>query len=304
MLLIAAAYIAILHYCFGADLWAQWEIWPNTAGIVVLVYLLGYAVFLRSDRSGLVPLSVLAGMLAVILTSTVAWPVLVYTGFFKRNVLYVNVIGKWLYLIAVLITLVGLCVLAVRVIRASYASRIRYLRARQARRRMYRAACAAVIVVTLAATVPALIGQSQIRDPHAAGLVTPSLVFNSGLYRALPQLLNWLLLALAIAVLLTISRRASVRRMPTYRAAVRCLAIPVMLLILFGAYNYAHNPWIISSYTWLYLPVTPVAGLVILTWLVLPAKLTTAEGTLAPGKACTRLGDRIFPSAHTWPKRA
>jgi len=309
MLLAAAAYIVILHYWFGTNLLSQWEIWPYTAGVVILVYLLGCAVLLRSNRKGPLPLSVLAGMLAVVLASTVAWPVLVYTGFHEGRVRYVNVIGKWIYLIAALITIISLCVLAARVIWTLYASRIRVhqiRRIRRIRRRQQRicwATSAAVIAVTLAATVPDLIAHSQIREPHAEGLLTPSLAFNTGLYRALPQLINWLLLALAIAVLVTISRtvrsvkayriagRLTAPGTRVYRIAVRRLAIPVMMLILFGAYNYAHNPWIISNYTWLYLPITPIAGLVILTWLVLPAELTTAERTLAPGKAIHRTLD-------------
>jgi hypothetical protein len=288
MLLVAATYITILHCYFGANLLSQWEIWLNTAGIVILVYLVGYAVLLRSDRKGPLPLTVLAGMLAVVLASTVAWPVLVYTGFNEGRVKYVNVIGKWIYLIAALITIISLCVLAARVIwtlSQSYqdtpkAAGIRW------------ATSAAVIAVTLAATVPDLIAHSQIREQHAVGLLTPSLAFDTGLYRALPQLLNWLLLALAIAVLLTISRpvplieaHRTASEIKVYRTAVRRIAIPVMMLILFGAYSYAYNPWIISNYTWLYLPITPVAGLVILTRLVLPAKLITAKRTLAPDKA-------------------
>jgi hypothetical protein len=309
MLLTAAAYIAILRYWFGANLLSQWEIWLNTVGVVILVYLLGCAVLLRSDRKGPLPLWVLTGMLAVVLASTVAWPVLVYTGFHEGSVLYVNVIGKWIYLVAALITIIGLCVLAARVMRTLYASRIRargierICQIYRRRQRLCWATSVAVITVTLAATVPDLIAHSQVLEPHAEGLLTPSLAFNTGLYRALPQLLNWLLLGLAIAVLLTISRqvrsikayriadRRAATGIRTYRNAVRQIAIPVMMLILFGAYNYAHNPWIISNYTWLYLPITPIAGLVILTWLVLPAKLTTTERTLAPGKAIHRTLD-------------
>lgn len=246
-------------------------------------------------------------MLAVILASTVAWPVLVYSGFFRGNpaLLYVNVIGKWIYLVAALITVIGLCVMAVRVIKILYDRHIndlKYLRSRvgsggrtadvpwslETARRVWQAASLAVIAVTLVAIVPSLITQSQVGNPHARGLGPPDLVFYSfpppSLYRALPQLLNWLLLVLAVAVLLSISR-AGDDPMEVRRIAARRIAIPVMMLILFSAYSYYYAPWILNNYAWLYLPITPVVGLMILAWLVLPTKLTKANRTRAPKRA-------------------
>src|SRR5262249_696164 len=144
----------------------------------------------------------------------------------------------------------------------------------------------------------------------AEGLLPVSLTSyaaSANLFRALPQLLNWLFLGLAIAVLLSISRSARARavtgiapgqspageidveeieagRLMASRVAARHLAIPVMMLILFSASTYSYPPWVVSNYTWLYLPVTPLLGLLVLTW-ALPARQATADHTLQPGQA-------------------
>jgi hypothetical protein len=145
----------------------------------------------------------------------------------------------------------------------------------------------AVAAVILLATVPALITQTEVSDPQARGLLPANLIFYAGLYRALPQLLNWLFLALAIAVLLTLPLAPCAQdgTVP-YRSAVRRLAIPVLALILFS--SYAHLPWLFSDYTWLYIPVTPIVGVVLITRLVLPAQLAKKHRTLAPADAIHR----------------
>ena len=314
MVLVALAYLITLAAWLGVHQLTRSQVLLATPGLVVLVYLLGTLVLGRSDRRP-VPYGVLAGLLAVVLGSTVIWPVLVYIGFYKGSAhhaqLYVNLIGKWIYFVAAIISLIGLCVMAARVIGVLSASHLRHLRSRprghrwtggvprsaKKQRRMWRwiwrVGGGAVIVITLLATVPSLIDQSQIRNSHAEGLVPPSLAFYSGLYRALPQLLDWLLLGMAIAVLLSVSRaarriassRTKAHRTAAYQLATRQLAIPVMMLILFSVYSYYYNSWVITNYTWLYLPVTPILGLIILGWVVLPAKLARADQTLMPGKA-------------------
>ena len=205
-----------------------WQVGPSVAGVVVLVYLLGRLLLgpsaLRRRRG-----SWSAGLLAAVFTSAVAWPVIVYTGFYKGGVLYVNVIGKWVYLAAALITLVGLCVMIARVTGVLSASHRRCLAARpdgsqapgipervqrtcRRWRWIWRAGAAVVVGVTLAATVPDLVRQTQLGSPHAEGVVPASLVSysvsSSDLYRALPQLLGWLLLALAVGVVLAAGRAA------------------------------------------------------------------------------------------------
>ena len=297
----------------------------STAGIVIVVFLLCNAVLLRSDRNGPAPALVLVSMLALVLASTVAWPVLDLPGFESR----VNVIGKWIYLSAGIATVIGLCVMALRVIQILSASHIKYVRSQtvsagrtagapwsaKTAHRVWLAARLVIIGVTLVAIVPALIAQSQVRNLHAYGLLPTDLTFYSAttasLYRALPQFLNWLLLALAVAVLLSISRTADepaearlfvnrlfaarhsriaapllvARRIAARRIAARRIAIPLMMLILFSAYSYYYVPWISSNYAWLYLPVTPIVGLMILAWLVLPEKLSRAHPTPPPAWA-------------------
>jgi len=319
MLIASAAYLTTLAVWLGVHQLTRWQILLATPGLVVLVYLLGTLVLRRSDRLS-VPYWVLAPLLAVVLASTVIWPVLVYDGFYKGTAhnaqLYVNLIGKWTYFTAALISLVSLCVMAVVVIGILSASHLKQLRSRlsidqraggvprttektlRTWRWIWRAGAAAVIVVTLLATVPWLINQSGIRNRHATGLVPPSLAFYSGLYRALPQLLNWLFLGLAIAILLSASRAlrpvkdrriaqgwTETQRIAASRLAMRQLAIPVMMLILFSPYSYYYAPWVMSNNTWLYLPITPILGLMILAWVVLPAKLARADRTLATKKA-------------------
>jgi hypothetical protein len=320
MAMIGVVYLAIMAGWSSAHQVTWWQAAPATAGIVVLVYLLGTLLLRPSALRPLARLAVLAGLLVVALASTVAWPVLVYTGFFKGNVLYVNLIGKWVYFAAALVTIAGLCVMIARVVRVLAASHLRYLTAgpggnrqvdadpaaaEKARRRWrwtWGAGGGAVVAVTLAATVPYLVTASQIRYAHAEGLVPAGLTSNSGLYRALPQLLNWLLLALVIGVLLSAARAAraaaawriaperararqnAANRIVAYRVAARQLAIPVMMLIFFSAYTYYYSPWAVTTYTWLYLPVTPLLGLMILAW-VLPARQATASRTGSPVEA-------------------
>ena len=141
-----------------------------------------------------------------------------------------------------------------------------------------RAACLAVTAVALVAIVPSLVAQAQVGDPHATGLVPANLTsFSSGLYHALPQLLNWLLLGLAVAVLLSISRAPDAPgEVENRRIAIRGIAIPVMMLLLYSVY---------SGGTWLYVPITLIGGLMILAWLVLPTKVAKAPRTHAPKEA-------------------
>ena len=224
--LIAVVYVIIMAFWSRAQQVTWWQAGLAVPGVVVVVYLLGALLVRPIALRPWARSAVVAGLLVVVLASTVTWPVLVYDGFFKGSVLYVNVIGKWIYFAAALITIAGLCVMTARVVRVLAASHLRYLTARpggnrptgpvpesaETARRMWwwiwGAGGGAVVAVTLAATVPHLVNQAQVRYSQAEGLVPASLVSYSGLYRALPQLLNWLLLALAIGVLLSASRAA------------------------------------------------------------------------------------------------
>ena len=291
--LVAVAYVVLLNLWPGVrhDWVTWWQVALTVPGSLVLVYLLGTVLLGRSDLGPRARSGVLAGLLAVVLGSTLAWPVLVYTGFYEgRHVLHVNLIGKWIYLAVVIVAIIGLCVLCARVIHVLAVSHLDHLgpggarwhggapRSAEATRRMWRwtwlLGGAAMLAVTLAATVPSLIRESQIRDAHAEGLLPATLTSytaRANLFRALPQLLNWLFLALAIAVLLSLARAAravdavdaipaapgepaagqpapgepaageteageiATGHLAAYRLAARQLAIPVMMLILFSA---------------------------------------------------------------------
>ena len=130
---IGVAYIAYIAFTVG-DAGPRpvswWQVGPSVAGVVVLVYLLGRLLLGPSALRPAARLVVLLVLLAAVFTSAVAWPVIVYTGFYKGGVLYVNVIGKWVYLAAALITLVGLCVMIARVTGVLSASHRRCLAAR------------------------------------------------------------------------------------------------------------------------------------------------------------------------------
>ena len=349
LLLVAVAYAGLLGFWPGHYDQGNW--WPVALalpGTVILVYLLGTLLLGRANLTPRVGSGVIAGLLAVVLGATLGWPVLVFTDFYVGKTLDVNLIGKWIYLAAAVVALIGLCAATARVIQVLAPSHLEHLEPppdRPGRRRVHRSPAerrriwgwtwllggAAVLAVMLAATIPSLIHQSQVRYPHAEGLV-PAYITSfdaaANLFRALPQLLNWLFLALGIGVLLSISRAArasaatpsaspapaappvperdetkadetkadepepdetkadetKAEPMADYQRAARHLAIPVMMLILFSAYSFYYHPWIVSNYTWLYLPVTPLLGLLVLTW-VLPAGQATADQTLEPGQA-------------------
>ncbi len=318
--LLGVVYVGFTAAWSGTHPVTWWQVGPAVAGIVVLVYLLGRLLLGPSALGPSARLAILAALLVAVLAATVVWPVLVYTGFFQGDVLDVNVIGKWVYLAVALITIVGLCVMIARVVGVLSASHRRCLASRpdgslpvagiaeatqalcRRWRWTWRAVGSAVVALTLAATVPSLVNESQVGSARAEGLVPAGLLSYSGLYRALPQLLSWLLLALAIAVLLSAARAARAAaawqvtpgrakaqenaavRIVAYRVAARQLALPVMMLILFSAYAYYYSPWAVTNYTWLYLPVTPLLGLGILAW-VLPAKQATAQRTRSPSQA-------------------
>ncbi len=318
--LIGAVFLGLIVAWSGTRPVEWWRAGAAVAGIVVLEYLLGRLLLRPSALRSAARLAVLATMLVAVLASTVVWPVLVYTGFYQGGVLDVNLIGKWVYFAAAVITIVGLCVMVARVVGVLSTSHRRCLAAaadgppadrtvadRMCRRWRWtwRAGGGAVIALTLAATIPYLVRLSEIGSAHAEGLVPAGLASYSaysGLYRALPQLLSWLLLALAICILLAISRAARAtdnlrpapdparawelvaERIVTSRMAARQLALPVMMLILFSAYTYYYSPWAVTNYTWAYVPVTPLLGLAILAW-VLPARQATADRTRSPREA-------------------
>jgi hypothetical protein len=309
MAAVAVSYLVVLHAWLGiSQVGTGLLVLTITAATGLVSYPLAGIVLRRDDRADPMPALVPAGLFAVALAATVAWPVLLYSGFrfAKNGDLFVNVIGKWTYLVAGLIVVAGLCVLAARVIGTGpgrWAERLapdwpgrRQPAATTPGRRagswlrwqllgtvqwLRQPAIVAVAAVLIAAIGPALIGQAQVWHAHGPGLVPSNIMFFDGLYRALPQLLNWLLLGLAIAVLLSIARAPSELGGPDAAAdrqkAIRAIAVPVIMLLLYGTYG---------GYSWLYLPVTLIAGLIIVAVLILPGDLADRRRRgLAPGAA-------------------
>jgi hypothetical protein len=187
-----------------------------------------------------------AGTLTVAAVVTIVWPMLWYGSFGTTDGLYhVNAAGKSTYVVAAVLVVAGLSVLAAK------AGRI-LARPRRAWWQWLRTA--AVIIGISAAVLPAAVITSQVEDVHAIGLVPVDLF---SLFDALPQLLDWALLVLAIMVLVRLPTT------PDPRPAARRIAIPVGLMLLY---------W---NGTWLYVPVIFLIGLLAMRLFVLPSQLTT-----------------------------
>jgi len=234
---IVAGYWAAAYYGMRVNLVMSI---PIVAVVLVLVAALTVCLL---GTAGMTPRLVSAGTLAAVLGSTILWPLLPFNGWMPTwdpHQVHVNIIGKWVFLALVAATACGLCVLAYRVIQASALS---------ARRRLWTAACAVLIG---AALLPDAVSNSQVANSAADGL---TLVDVFGFLNAVPELLDWLLLALAVGVAMSLPATTDARRL------ARCIAIPIGMLLLY---------W---NATWLYLPVTGALGLALLAWLVLPRNL-------------------------------
>jgi hypothetical protein len=193
-----------------------------------------------------VPL-VSAGLLAGALATTVAWPLLIYYGYqVGGGPAQVNVLGKCVFLAAAVAAAVGLILMTCQVTAALW---------KPGRwRRLGTALIAAGIAL---AVIPDAAANVQISNPTASGLVATDLI---NLFQALPELLDWLLLGLAIAVVMQLPVSPA---KPDARPLARRLAFPIALTATIG-YG-----------TWLYLPVSVIAAFVLLWWLVLPSELVS-----------------------------
>lgn len=186
-----------------------------------------------------------AGMLAAVLAATFAWPLLWYEWVapYWSNYAHVNVVGKWIYMALAVLTVTGLCIISVQVVRAMMG---------QGHRQWQRVAAAAIAAGIVLAVLPDAAFGAGLADAHAVGFA-PVDLFN--LFDALPSLLDWLLLALAVLLVIRLPTA------PDPRPAARCIAAPIALMVLY---------W---NDKWLYLPVTLTVGLVMVVWLLLPKEL-------------------------------
>ena len=154
---------------------------------------------------------------------------------------HVNVWGKWIFLAVVVLTVLGLGLLVFRAVQALPIAR------------PWRITLTLAITVMIAAVVlPDAITNAQLADPHGSSLAPINLI---GLFDTLPLLVDWLLLALAIAVAMSLPATSAARPL------ARRIVIPIALLLLY---------W---NDKWLYLPVTLIIGLIMLSWLVFPRRL-------------------------------
>jgi hypothetical protein len=240
-------YLAILRWVYHISPLAGFRIPFGTALVAALVPCVVYQLL---GHQGAIVWLASAGTLAVVAAATVTWPMLWYSGFLERDNLnhvleHVNAAGKLTYVAAAVLVVAGLWILTAKAARALARPGDRW----------HWLWTAAVVIGIGAAVLPAAVITSQVDDVHANGLV-PAQLF--GLFDALPQLLDWVLLVVAIMVLVRLPAT------PDPRPAARRIAIPVGLVLLY---------W---NGTWLYLPVTFLIGALALSRIALPKRLATA----------------------------
>jgi len=232
---------------------------PMFAGAVLIAVLtavlIPLLVRLLFGRGGLLTWLSSAGLLGAVFVAATSWPLLLYNGysawyFPARHQPDGNPWGKWAYVAVAVAVAAGLCLLWGRVALAAGSRCRTWL--------LPVLAATAVAAVILVAILPDSVSESGVGDPNALGLVASQLFT---LFDAAPQLLDWLLVALAIVVVMTLTRE------PDSRATARDLALPVALQLFY---------W---NDTWLYLPVTAIAGIFLIRRLMMPRTLvSTAPG--------------------------
>lgn len=188
-----------------------------------------------------------AAGLAILLAASVLAPMLSETTFngdhFHEP--HVNLAGKLIYLAAAIMLFGGLAVLSYRIVQSKVDDRLR--------RRLTWFAITLLIGISI---IPNTVENSEIAAPHTQG---PGVSAFFGLIFSLPQLLNWLLLALAITAVMSLKEK------PYEWLVARYLAIPIALLLIY------------QNFTWLYIPVTLIIGTVTVATVLLPCGLTAEK---------------------------
>jgi hypothetical protein len=254
-LAVAALYLLRLHR-LGVDPLTTTVV-AGTALIVVAVPLLVYALLGR----GLLAWVASAGLLGAALAAACSWPLLYSaTYWFSSDAqsAHVNLWGKWTYVIVAVATAAGLCVMWGR---AAWTA-LRY--GHQGSRTVPLLAVIAVVAVIVAAIVPDVVSESGVTDPHATGLVPLDLF---GLFDAVPQLLDWLLLLLAIIVTMQLPPK------PDRRPVARDMALPIAVMLLY---------W---SDTWLYLPLSIIVGIIMIRRIMMPRQLAAETPSVTDPEA-------------------
>jgi hypothetical protein len=240
--LILGGYWAALLLLANINPFTNLQVLALTGAVALLVPLLVSRLF---GTSGLMPWLVSAGVLCVVLSATLVWPLLYYNGWVPNgHMTLVNGFGKWAFLTAAVLTVLGLCIMAFQIAKAKTAEGRLWPW-------VWTGGIAAVISV---AVLPDAFANSKVADSHATGLTAVDLF---GLFSELVAVLDWLVLALAVVVAMSLPAT------PDARPLARRIALPIGLMLLY---------W---NDTWLYLPVTFTIGLIMLSKLVFPSSLAT-----------------------------
>lgn len=256
---VVCLYLYALHWLLNINPLTNLRVLDGTAAVTALMLML---VRWLTSRGGAMTWLASIAMVAAALAATIAWPLLWYGGFFTTPLsLQVNVKGKWIYLTVAVLAVAGLCIMSWRVVRAL-----------MGHYRWWRPTVPAMVSVVIAAAVlPDAAVKAQLANFHAPGLVPTDLF---GLFDVSPELLDWLLLGLAITVVVLLPAAPDLR-------PARRIALPIALMLLY---------W---NNTWLYVPVTMLIGLLLLSRQVLPIELAEAHprtpaATLSNTKAALR----------------
>ncbi len=254
-----------------------------TAALCYLAFVLAF--FLpRTARSGATQLLVIPGVLAALLLSTLFWPALSAAYITHDGISDVNLAGKWLYLLIVAVIVTGLCVLGIRaggsVISAlSVAPDQPPARRSRAVRWRWAWACAWSALVT-GSIVPSALRNAALTHPHLSGLPPASVIAGTQLVDALPELLDWVLLAMAAAALATmpLARQAGPAPDACMSRAIRWTGIGMFAILLCQAGR------------WMYVPVSLLAGYLTLSnWAMPPGRvLDTVQDPARPAEALDR----------------
>ncbi len=236
-------YWGVLYYGMQINLLTNVHAFAGTVLVTALVWLL---VRMLLGTTGITSALVSAGVLIVALGATIIWPVLYFNSWTPLwdNVAHVNVWGKWIFLTVTVFTVLGLGLMAFRAVEAL-----------QIARHWRTVVSLGIAIIIAGAVLPDTVTNAQLADPHGSGPAPVNLI---GLLDTLPALTDWLLLALAVAVAMSLPATSAARPL------ARRIVIPIALLLLY---------W---NDKWLYLPVTLIVGLFMLSRLVFPRRLAEA----------------------------
>ena len=241
--LVLGGYWVAVDRGMSINLFTNFHALTGTAVVVLLVWLLVRKLL---GDAGVMRRLVSAGMLCVTLGATIIWPVLYFNSWTPGwdNVTHVNVLGKLIFFAVALLTILGLSMMIFRAVQALAIARLwQWL------------ITGGIVILIGVVILHDTLTNPQLADPHAVGPTAVNLI---DLFDSLPQLLDWLLLTLAIVVAMSLPTTSQARPL------ARRIVIPIGLLLLY---------W---NGTWLYLPFTLIIGLIMLDRLVYPWRLAKA----------------------------